>query len=159
MFQALCRKILSPRFLIGLALAVWLSGCKLIDQTTFAPDPEAAAVPAARPAVAAPAQAVGQAAAPRPANRAPLVAIRYDTENPDFRELLAYAIRAAEQRRPGGDYDVVAASTASEAVQAGRDAASVMVAMKALGVAEGRMHLGARIEPGLTAREVRVFLQ
>jgi len=150
MFQALCRKILSPRFLIGLAIAIWLSGCKLIDQTTFAPDPEPAA---------APAQAVGQAAAPRPANRAPLVAIRYDTEKPDFRELLAYAIRAAEQRRPGGDYDVVAASTASGAVQAGRDAASVMVAMKALGVAEGRMYLGARIEPGLTAREVRIFLR
>jgi len=152
MIKALCRAILSPRFLIGLAIAIWLSGCKLIDQTTFAPDPEPASA-----AVAA--QAPGQAAAPRPANRAPLVAIRYDTANPDYRDLLAYAIRAAEQRRPGGDYDVVATATAKDAAQASRDAATIMLAMKELGVAEARIHLGARLDSALTAREVRIYLR
>jgi hypothetical protein len=138
-----------PRFIIALAIVSWLAGCKLIDQTTFAPDPE--------PATAA--VAATPAAAPRPASRAPLVAIRYDTRNPDFRDLLAYAIRAAEQRRPGGDYDVVAAATAKDAGQASRDAATVMTAMKELGVAEARIYLGARLDPALTVREVRIYLR
>ena len=136
-----------PRFIIALAIVSWLAGCKLIDQTTFAPDPEPAAAVAT------------SAAAPRPANRAPLVAIRYDTGNPDFRDLLAYAIRAAEQRRPGGEYDVVAAATAKDAGQASRDAATIMVAMKELGVAEARIYLGARLDPALTVREVRIYLR
>ena len=137
-----------PRFIIALAIVASLGGCKLIDQTTFAPDPEPTAAIAATPA-----------AAPRPASRAPLVAIRYDTANPDFRDLLAYAIRAAEQRRPGGDYDVVATATAKDAGQASRDAATIMTAMKELGVAEARIHLGARLDPALTTREVRIYLR
>jgi len=34
-----------------------------------------------------------------------------------------------------------------------------MVAMKELGVAEARIYLGARLDPALTVREVRIYLR
>ena len=136
-------------FLLPLLLAGGLSGCKLIDQTTFAPDPEPSEVPAPAPVTAA----------PRPTGRAPLMTIRYDTATPAYRDALAQAVTAVEQRRPGASFDVVGASDAAGAAQAGRDAGSVLATLRELGVAAGRLHLGARIEPTATVREVRVYLR
>jgi len=136
-----------PLFIPLLLLA--LTGCKLIDQTTFfAPDPE--------PAAAAPAQAT---APEPPASQPALVTIRYDRPQPAYEEPLAFAIRAAEQRRPGGEYDVVGVSIAADAGQTARDASTIMAAMVRLGVAQSRIHLGAQLDPARTVREVRVQLR
>ena len=71
-----------------------LVGCKLIDQTTFAPSPEATA--AAAPA------------APKSDPRVALLTIGYDTPNPNYQDVLRYAVREAETRAPGVQYDVIA---------------------------------------------------
>ena len=137
------------RFLLLVPLAVLLAGCKLVDQTFFASDPEPSEVPAAAPAPAA----------PRPVGRAPLLTIRYDTPTPAYRDSLAQAVKAVEARRPGAVFDIVGASDATGAAQAGRDAGAVMSTMRELGVAGPRLHLGARIEPNVTVREVRIYLR
>jgi len=134
------------RFLLVPLLLLTLGGCKLIDQTTFDPDAGAEAPPVA----IAPARAANQIA---------LISIRYDTANPVFQDQLAFAVRAAEQRMPGRDYDVVGVSTAADAAQASRDSLAVMDAMTGLGIATARLHLGARIDPAQTVREVRVYLR
>ena len=40
--------------------------------------------------------------------RTPLVTIDYATPNPDYQDLLRFAVRAAETRAPGVQYDVIA---------------------------------------------------
>ena len=141
---------LPPAMLLALLLVGGLGGCKLVDQTFFAPDPE----PGEVQPVAAPA-----AAAVRPGGRAAVLTIRYDTDNPAYRDALDQAVKAVEARRPGALFDIVGASDAAAAAQTGRDAASVLGTMRELGVAGNRLHLGARIEPAMTVREVRVYLR
>ena len=70
-----------------------LTGCKLIDQTTFAPAPEA------KPA---------QVALPKLDQRTPLVTIGYDQPNPQYQAMLGYAVHAAEARDAAVQYDVFA---------------------------------------------------
>ena len=135
------------RFLTIAVMLVALAGCKLIDQTTFAPETESEP---AVPTAVAPARPAGQVA---------LVSIRFDTATPPFQDQLAFAVRTAEERRPGSQYDVVGVSTAAEAAQASRDSAAIMDAIVKLGVADTRVHLGARIIPAQTVREVRVYLR
>ncbi len=130
-------------------LVLTLGGCKLIDQTTFAPDPEAdqtaAAIAAAAPAT--------------PAGNLALVSIRFEQASPPYQDQLAFAVRAAEQRRPGSEYDVVGVSTAEDAARTGQDSAAIMEAMVKQGIAASRIRLGARIDPAQTVREVRVYLR
>ena len=140
---------LAPAMLLSVLLAGVLGGCKLVDQTFFAPDPEPSEV---QPITPSPAVA-------RPGGRAALLTIRYDTDSPAYRDALDQAVKAVEQRRPGALFDIVGASDAATAAQAGRDAAAVMAAMRELGVAGNRLNLGARIEPAMTVREVRVYLR
>ncbi len=135
------------RILLLPMLLITLAGCKLIDQTSFGADQEAGP----------PTQAV--AAPSRPAGQAALVTIRYDQPNPAFQDPLAAAIRAAEQHRPGGGYDVIGVSTAAQSATAARDSANVMNAMIALGVTATRIHLGARIDPAQSVREIRILLR
>ena len=139
---------LSP-FLILVLLAGSVVGCKLVDQTFFAPDPEPSEVQPAGPTPSA----------ARPVSRGPLLTIRYDTPAPAYRDALSQAVKAVEERRPGAVFDVVGASDAVGAAQAGRDAAAVLGTMRELGVAGPRLHLGARIEPNVTVREVRIYLR
>lgn len=127
-------------------LLLVLAGCKLIDQTTFAPDLEQ------EPATAA------TSSPSRSASQLALITIRYDTPEPAFQDQLSFAIRAAEQRRPGGEYDVVGVSTAADASRTARDSAAIMDAMVKAGVTATRIHLGARIDPAQRVREVRVHL-
>jgi hypothetical protein len=132
------------RLLVLLPLA--LASCKLIDQTTFAPDPE-------------PEQAVAASTPSRPTNQVALVSIRYDTPAPAFQQPLSGAIRAAEQRRPGSEYDVIGVSTAADAAQVAQDAGAIMAAITGLGVPAARIHLGARIDAAQTVREVLVQIR
>ena len=135
------------RVLLAPVLLIALVGCKLIDQTTFGPD-------------SAPDQAADVApASVRPANQVALVTVRYYTSNPSFQNQLAFAVRATEQRRPGAQYDVIGVSTAADAAPTGRDSEAIMSAIAKLGVADTRIHLGARINPAQTVREVRVYLR
>ena len=76
-----------------LAAGAALAGCKLIDQTTFAPSPE-------ETAAAADSAEGGSAHA--------LLTIGYATPDPNYQDVLRYAVREAETRAPGVQYDVIA---------------------------------------------------
>lgn len=135
----------------GLALCL-LSGCKLIDQSTFAPAPEAKPGAAATPAPAPPSVS-GE-------SRRALVTIAYSTPNPDYQDVLRYAVRTAEARDPNVQYDVIGeVPSLAGAEQAQRDATSVMRAIMADGVPPARIHLGLRAEPGVAVRQVRVYVR
>ncbi len=129
-----------------------LTGCKLIDQTTFAPGPEA------KPA---------QVALPRLDQRTPLVTIGYDQPDPQYQAMLGYAVHAAEARDAAVQYDVFAVVPAkgtptqqiAAAGAAQQDAVGVMRAIMALGVPAARIHLGVRADPGIGANQVRVYVR
>ena len=138
----------------GLVLVAGLSltGCKLIDQTTFAPAPEAVPV---------------QVTLPHADPRVPLVTIGFDQPNPQYQGMLGYAVHAAEARDTGVQYDVVAVVPAKGApaqqVQAAGaaqgDAIEIMKAIMALGVPAARIHLGVRSDPRIDANQVRVYVR
>jgi hypothetical protein len=116
-----------------------------VDQTTFAPSPEDS--PAA-------------AAQPKADPRAALVTIGYAAPNPNYQDVLRYAVHEAETRAPGVQYDVIAMLPAGgDAAQAQDTAVAVMRAIVAQGVPTSRVHLGLRTEPAGQAREVRVYVR
>lgn len=128
-----------------LSVGVILSGCKLIDQTTFAPSPEA--TPAAT-------------SSPEADPRTPLLTVGYATSNPDYQEVLRYAVRAAETRAPGVQYDVIAMLPAGgDAAVAQQREAEVMRDIMAQGVPASRVHLGMRTAQAASAQEVRVYVR
>jgi hypothetical protein len=145
------------RYAVLLATLTALTACKLLDQTTFAPSPEA---PAKK--VEAPPPPVSP-----PDKRTPLLTIGFATPDPNYTDLLAYAVQQAEARRPNVAFDVVSVvqasgDTVAQELAAGRgrdDAAQVMRAMLALGVPDTRIHLGTRTELGVTERLVRVYIR
>lgn len=130
---------------LSLMLSLGLTGCHLIDQTDIdGKKPEAAAP---RPA-------------PDPETRPALVTIEYTTATPEYRAALTSAVRAAESRRPGLLYDVVAvAGTASDAPLARTRAAEAMTVIETQGVPPARIQLGLRLEPGRKVQQVRVYLR
>ncbi|MBV9248686.1 MAG: hypothetical protein JO227_05495 [Acetobacteraceae bacterium] len=137
-----------------LLAALALAGCKLVDQRTFAPAPEAktpAPAPAAAPAAPSPAESEGRRA---------LVTIDTGTaQGASYQGLLRVAVRAAELRDPNVQYDVVGlAPTSADAKSAEQDAATVMRSIIADGVPAARIHLGLRTAPGST-RQVRVYVR
>jgi len=128
-----------------LLAAAALAGCKLVDQTIFAPSPEEKQV------VQAPPQADP---------RAPLITIGYATPNPNYQEVLRYAVHTAETRAPGVQYDVIAMLPAGgDAAQAQGNGVEVMRGILAQGVPASRIHLGLRTEPAGLTREVRVYVR
>jgi hypothetical protein len=133
-----------------------LAGCALWDQNTFQPPP-----PSAAP------KPVAAATAPPMDPREPLLTIGFGTPDPAYQTQLAYVLKQVRERRPGAVFDVVGAvpavgDAAQQALAAGRgsdDAVAVARAMMALGVADRRIHLGARAQPGLSERQVLVYLR
>ena len=136
-----------------LALAL-LAGCHLVDQRSFDRTAGRKPVPPAVPAV------------PGPAPVPPLLTVRYDTLDPQYRAALATAVDSARRRKPDVLFSVVVlvpgAGTpaqqvaAAEAARAqGRDVASAIVAD---GADIGQVELSARAEPGLAVREIRVYV-
>jgi hypothetical protein len=83
----------------------------------------------------------------------------------DWRPALAAAVQAAQQRRPDAGFDVQALVPTQAApdeqdrrvAQAAADARAVAEAMGAAGLSPDRLRLGLRGDPGMPAREVRVF--
>lgn len=131
-----------------LAGAAALQGCTLVDQTTFAPEPDPKPAPPAAKAVASVA----------PDARLPLLTIRYDVPAPDYATVLPLAVHTAQQRRPGVGFDVVSVvASPSEAAQGQLDAAEVSRAIVKLGTPATRVNLGLRIDPSATPRQVLVF--
>ncbi|HJS84828.1 MAG TPA: hypothetical protein VJ779_05160 [Acetobacteraceae bacterium] len=128
-----------------------LAGCKLIDQRTFAPAPDAT-----------------PPAAPRSTEtRTPLISVAPGTKLATYQALLRSAVRAAQARDPAVRFDVVsvvpASGTLAEQIQAAdalrASAAEVAQTLIAAGVAEGRISLGARPDPTVHNPEVRVYLR
>jgi hypothetical protein len=133
-----------------LLVGVTLAGCKLVDQTTFAPTPEAPTPPLV------PNSATMQRADPR----TPLLTIGYSTPNPNYQEVLRYAVYTAESRAPFVQYDVVALlPVGGDAAQSQRNAVEVMQAILAQGVSPNRVHLGLRAAPVGLGPEVRVYVR
>lgn len=135
----------------ALMALVVLSGCKLIDQRTFAPAPEASTPAASRPIE----------------TRTPLVTIAPGTRLATYEGLLRAAVHAAEARDPGVRFDVVSvvpgSGTPAEQIKAAEanraSAADVAHALIAAGVAEGRVSLGARADPSAHGPDVRVYVR
>ena len=126
-------------------LSLALGGCKLIDQTTFAPSPEAK-----------------QAATsvPQADTRHPLVTIRAGTPPLNYGDPLRFAVRAAEARDPTVEFDVIAMlPAANDVAQEQRNATDVMRAILATGVPARRVHLGLRIQQALAVPQVRVYVR
>jgi hypothetical protein len=124
------------------------TGCALIDQRTFAPSPEAKAQPAPPPAPVVMDQ------------RTPLVTIDYTVASPDYTELLHYAVRAAENRFGGVQYDVVSVLIDTTRATEGQERATgVMRAIMRDQVPATRIHLGLRTDPTLAASQVRVYVR
>ena len=137
----------------ALLLALILPGCTLIDQRTFERDgagPDAAAI-------------TRSAASPK----LPLVTIRFDDPDADFRPALADAIDAAQSAKPSVEFDVVAPipTKATQAVQdrfaaqGKTDTATVAEAFGYAGILLDRVHVGLRGDPGDPPREVLVFVR
>ena len=127
------------------ALPVALSGCHLLDQTDIDKTKPAAVQP---PPIS------------DPESRPALVTIEYIKANPEYRDALKTAIRAAETRRPGLLYDVVAlVGEASEAPIGRGRAADVMTVIEGQGVIPARIQLGLRLDPGRKVHQVRVYLR
>ena len=128
-----------------LAVVLLLTGCELADQETFAPSPEESTT-AVEP--------------PRADPRTALLVIGYATPEPSYQEVLRYAVRAAEARAPGVQYDVIAIlPTGAEAAVAQRHAVEVMRAVMAQGVPAARIHLGLRSAVQGGVLEVRVYVR
>lgn len=124
------------------------TGCTLIDQTTFAPSPEAKAQPAPPPP-----PVVLDA-------RTPLVTIDYTIASPNYAELLHYAVRAAETRDADVQYDVVSVMKDTSDLATGQSRATgVMRAIMRDQVPATRIHLAVRADPTLAASQVRVYVR
>lgn len=134
-----------------LAAATVLAGCTLVDQRTFNPD-------AGRPpAIATP---------PGPPPVVPLVTIDFDKAAVEYRQPLTQAVQQALARKQSAEFDVVtvvpATGTPDQQVAAATaitpDARSVARAINASGVDDSHIHLSARAEPGVSSRQVQVFV-
>lgn len=141
----------SQRAAAALASLLVLSACKLIDQRTFAPAPEA---PSATPARSV-------------ETRTPLLTIAPGTKLESYETLLRAAVRDAEARDPSVGFDVVSVvpgtGTFAEQVKAAdadrTAAADVARALMGAGVPSDRINLGARPDPSVHNPDVRVYLR
>ena len=136
------------RLFLFLVTMLGFTGCTLIDQRTFAPAPEAKA----QPAPAAVTVALDK--------RTPLVTIDYTIPSPDYGQLLHAAVRAAEARYAGVQFDVVSVTQDTNDIAAGQERAlGVMRAIMRDQVPSSRIHLGVRTDPSLAAGQVRVYVR
>jgi len=97
----------------------------------------------------------------------PLVVIRFDHAEVDYRQILYAALQQALQTRPGAAFSIVAVSptrgtvTAVQLAQtaAYRHAQEVLRSMTDLGVAASRLAVASATDPSATSSEVRVFVR
>jgi hypothetical protein len=136
-----------------LVIVALQGGCKLVDQTTFG----AKAQPPA-PDLLTEALAEG--------SRIPLVVIRYDGTPAVFDDALNNAAEMALDRKPDVIFNLVtvvpakgSADDQSKAIEGGTsDLTDVMGQLANDGVNPERIHLSARADPAISAREIRVYV-
>ncbi|HEY6432820.1 MAG TPA: hypothetical protein VIZ17_12635 [Acetobacteraceae bacterium] len=136
-----------------LALGLTLAGCKLIDQTTFAPSPSQN--PAILPT------------APRFDRRAALLSIDEGTPISSYRDLLRFAVQQARSRDPRVQFDVTIAipggtdaAAQTKAIAAGQpDAATVMQQIAQDGVSATDIQLRAGVDDAITRPQIRVYVR
>ncbi len=140
-------RCLAPLLLCGCAL-----GCTLVDQRTFERTAKGPSQPdlarVARPSL-------------------PLVTIRFDRPDYDFRPDLGEAVDAAQSRKPDVAFEVVAVLPIDPAkpvdsakLREGQtDAAEVATALASDGVPPDRVHLALRGDPGAPPPEVLVYVR
>ena len=126
-----------------------LAACSLVDQSTFAPTSEAPPPPEP---------------APRPTPgldpRQPLVTVDYGAKPPEYQQLLAYAVHAAEARSRTVQYDVISVVKTPEDAAAGTERGSeVLRAIMGEKVPANRLHLGLRVDPAAASSQVRVYVR
>ncbi len=148
--------LIPRRFLIPLLL-LGLCGCKLIDQTTFAPSPS-------KNPVVTPQAAVQPAPQNRVDPRTPLVIIDQGTPVPAYSGVLRSAVAAARQSDPNVNFDVtiVVPSTgdpAASVAAAQPETATLMQQIAGDGIPDANLHLRAATDPGLTHRQIRVYVR
>ena len=135
--------------LIALVLCAG-AGCTLIDQRTF--NPQAGARP----------KLVATGPGPAP----PLVTVDYGQPDPQYAAALHQAVTDALAVKPDVAFDVVTAvpntGTPAEQVAAATgltaSAREIARAINRDGVDDERIHLEARAQPGLSSRQVQVFV-
>lgn len=128
---------------------ILLGGCTLIDQRTF--NPRAGLGPEPPPG-------------PKPVGA--LISIDFAKPDPVYEAPLRQAVAAALARKADVAFDVVtvvpATGTIAEQVAAAdsikADARSVARVISGEGVADDVVHLLVRAEPGVTGRQVQVFV-
>ena len=143
----------TPRPLFALT-ALLLGGCKLIDQTSFG----------ARPVAPAP-DFVAEAL--KPGSKLPLMTIRFDGTPFNYDAQLKSVLELAQARRPEAKYQVVTVVPASgdpgkdiHAIENGRyDVRRLEDAMGNDGIAGDDIRTSARTEKGVTAREIRIYVE
>lgn len=145
------------RKLAGLAvllLGVGTTGCRLVDQTTFGAKPQ-------KP----PPDYLTQALQPGPA--LPLVTIVFNGGEVAYQDELRLAVQMAEGRKPGVQYDLVTvvpdkgapADQVAAAKTGESDAIDVATQMSELGVDPTHIHMAARTDPNVNARELRIYVR
>jgi hypothetical protein len=139
-------------------LTICLAGCKLIDQTTFAPSPSKnpALLPGATP------PAVGKIDP-----RTPLLSIDAGTPVPAYGGVLRYAVAQAVARDPNVRFDVLvavpdagdAAAQAAAVANVQNQATALMREIGSDGVAASHVDLRAGVDPHVNQSQIRVYVR
>jgi hypothetical protein len=143
-------RLLAVASILGAFLA---SGCKLIDQNTFAP------APASGPVLTPPATRVE--------TRAPLLRVGPQATRAADEAVIGFAVRQAVARDPAVQFDVVAtvpatgsfADQGKEAETLRPTAVQVMRSITAAGVDPARVHLGAQSSPEHSGAVILVYVR
>jgi hypothetical protein len=101
------------------------------------------------------------------AERRPLVVIRFDRPDVEYRQALYTAISTALDRRPSSSFDLVAvapnagspADVALGSNTAKRNAESVLQALTEMGLPSSRITLSATTSPGVQSNEVHIYVR
>jgi hypothetical protein len=137
-------------------LLVVLTGCKLIDQTTFAPSPSRNPNVVRQPA-----------AAPTPVarvdTRTPLAVIDQNTPVTAYTSVLHAAVQAASARDSDVNFDVTVVVPAQgnpvqALTQVQSQATQVMHVITDAGIPDDRVHLRAAADPSLHVSQIRVYV-
>ena len=139
--------------LVAMAATGVLSGCRLVDQTTFGAKP----LPPAPDKIAL--------ALDNP-DRVPLITVRFNQDSWLYADALANAVDAADQRKSNVNFNVVTVVPAvgsdrqqdAAVASAQQDTLQIMDQMVEAGATADNIHLSARVDPTVKEREVRIYV-